>query len=59
MDETNSPTKQLYDVEVYNDKNLLAVITVTAESREDASNVAVKNINVKIKKAYRYAVNKN
>jgi hypothetical protein len=42
-----------YNVEIYNGKTLLGVVQVTAESPEDASNVAVKGINVKIKKAWK------
>jgi hypothetical protein len=41
---------QLYDVQIFNGKSLLGVVTVTAKSPEDASNVAIKDINVKIKK---------
>lgn len=45
-----------YNVEVYNGKNLLTVITVKAKDNEDASNKAREqffdDINVKIKKAY-------
>ena len=44
--------KDNYNVEIYNGKSLLGVVTVQAESYEDASNVAVKGINVKIKRAY-------
>ena len=44
--------KQRYDVEVYNGNLLLAVIQVTANSPQDASNVAIQDINVKIKRAY-------
>ncbi len=41
-----------YNVEIYNGKSLLGVVTVRAESYEQASNVAVKDINVKIKRAW-------
>jgi hypothetical protein len=49
--EKNKP-KSNYNVEIYNGKTLLGVVTVQAESAEDASNVAVKGINVKIRKAW-------
>ena len=47
------PTENnLYDVEIYNGKTLLGVVTVSATSYENASNIAVKDINVKIKRAW-------
>jgi hypothetical protein len=51
---TDSPQeeRQLYDVEVYNGKALLGVITVSATSPEDASNVAIQDINVRIRRNY-------
>jgi hypothetical protein len=44
--------RQNYNVEIYNGKTLLGVVTVQAGSPEDASNIAVKGINVKIRKAW-------
>ena len=44
--------KWQYDVQIFNGKTLLGIITVTAESPQDASNVAIQDINVKIKRAY-------
>jgi hypothetical protein len=51
---TDSPQeeRQLYDVEVYNGRSLLGVITVSATSNEEASNVAIRDINVKIRRNY-------
>ncbi len=49
---TSEPTKQNYDVEVFSGHTRLGVITVSAESPEDASNVAVRDINVKIRRNY-------
>jgi hypothetical protein len=46
------PAGNLYSVEVYSGKTLLGTITVTALSPEDASNVAIQDINVKIKRAW-------
>lgn len=48
----NKEPKNLYDVEIYHGKDLLGVVTVTAESHADASNEAVKGMNVKIKRNY-------
>ena len=48
---------QLYNVEVYNGKHLLTVITVKAKDVEEASAKAreefFQDINVKIKRAWR------
>lgn len=43
---------QLFDVMIYNGKSLLGVVTVTAEDEKDASNIAVRDMNVKIRKNY-------
>jgi hypothetical protein len=49
--------KQLYNVEVYNGKSLITVISVRAKDHEEASAKAreqfFEDINVKIKRAYR------
>lgn len=49
---TDTETKQLYNVEIYNGRSLMGLVTVTAKSPEDASNIAVQDINVKIKRAW-------
>jgi hypothetical protein len=44
--------KTCYDVQIYHGKTFLGMVTVTAESAQDASNVAIKDMNVKIKRAW-------
>ena len=49
---TLTKPKALYDVEVFSGQTRLGVITVNAESPEDASNEAIKDIHVKIRRNY-------
>ncbi len=44
---------ELYDVEVYNGKSLLTVITVSTDTYENASKEAIKGFHVKIKRAHK------
>jgi hypothetical protein len=47
-----SDEKKNWNVEIYNGNTLLGVITVQAPTKEDASNVAIQDINVKIRRSY-------
>lgn len=52
----NSAIRQMYNVEIYKDKDIMTIITVRAKDHEEASAKAreqfFKGINVKIKRAY-------
>lgn len=48
----DKPELYRYDVEIYNGSQLLGVVQVSAKDHEDASNQAIKDINVKIKRAW-------
>ena len=52
MNDEKEKKPRLWDVEIYHGNDFLGTVTVMATDQKDASNEAVKGMNVKIRRNY-------